>query len=198
MAVPEDRQDQAGAEATATGQHPSGAIPWEEVFDCARRVAIRFCSDGLAHLADDIAQEAAVRLLNNGHRIATNWQAFLYQITVNLARTHVKRERRRLRGIGRRGHEALLDESSSDPEVTSQVEAVELDERLEASLAELDIKFGLGTRAIVEFRAQKMTWKDIEDALSIPLRTCSDRHSRAVAWLRRQLSLPPRKGGDHE
>ena len=156
-----------------------------------------FCKDGFAHLEDDIAQVAATRLFRSSDRIRTSWKGFLRRAVANAAHDLIGREMRSRNYV--RPNQGVLDDATCDePEVPALAAAAELQDQLEAMLTELDVEFGLGTRAIVELRSQETPWKVIAESLDIPLRTCSDRHSKAEAWLRKRLSLPPRKRGGHE
>jgi DNA-directed RNA polymerase specialized sigma24 family protein len=197
MAVPEQSQIPILDDTTATGGEPGDVIPWKVVPAYARKIALSFCKDGFAHLADDIAQEAAIRLFKNSNQIRTSWKGLLRRIVANVAHDLVGDEIR-LRKLVRQNQAALDGSLCAGPEAPDLVATTELEGNFEAMLAELDIKFGLGTRAIVDLRGQKLPWKDVVEALGIPERTCRFRHDKAEAWLTKQLSLPPRKGSDHE
>jgi RNA polymerase sigma factor (sigma-70 family) len=203
MAVPEQSQTSISADTAAMGGQPGPGvvIPWNTVPAYARKIARGFCQDGLAHLEDDIVQEASLRLFKSSNQIRTSWKGFLRRTVANVAHDLIGHEMR-LRRLIRQDQQALAESPSADPEAPDLVATAELEGKLEvefeAMLAELDVKFGLGTRAIVELRAEKVPWEEIAQALEIPLRTCSYRHGKAEAWLRKKLSLPPQKGGNDE
>jgi RNA polymerase sigma factor (sigma-70 family) len=197
MAAPEQGQTPIPANTTKLGGHLRDPIPWGYVSAYARKIARGFSQDGFAHLEEDIAQIAAARLFKNCDRIRTSWKGFLRRAVANAAYDLIGHEIRSRDRI--RPDQGILDDvTCGEPGVPDLAAAAELEDKLEAMLTELDVEFGLGTRAIIELRSQKTPWKVIAESLDIPLRTCSDRHGKAEAWLRKQLSLPPRKGGDHE
>lgn len=200
MAVPEQGQTAIPIDTAAPGGQLLDSIPWGLAPDYARKIARGFCRDGFAHLADDVTQEAMIRLFNNRTRIRTSWKGFLRTTVANAARDLIGREMREIesRRKVQQDREALDGATCSEGGVPDLVAMAELEEELEAALTKLDERFGEGTRAIIELRAQRIPWGEISEALDIPLRTCSDHHGKAAMWLRKQLSLAPGKGGDHE
>ena len=157
------------APATAIDLAPGAegnSIPWGEVRERARRIALRDCDPGQAHLADDIAQESAIKLFENSSRIRIGWKPYLSQIVANTAQTFLKREGNLRR---RTCTDSTIVESAADdePNTHDQVSSIEPEARLNSLLDELDVRFGLGTRAILEFRTEKIPWEEI--ATIVPL-----------------------------
>jgi RNA polymerase sigma factor (sigma-70 family) len=197
MAEPEQGRGSTPIDSTTPGAQSPEPIPWDLAYDYARGIARRFCRGGFAHLEDDGVQEAMIRLIKNSGRIKASWKGFLRATLVNVMRDLLRREIES-RDSARRGSEALEGARCSRLGVVELVALAELDDKLESVLAGLDGKFGTHTRAIVELRALDMSWEEVAKALGIPVRTCSFRARRAETWMRKQLSLPSRKGGDHE
>jgi len=197
MVGPDQSQASHSAGSGVTPEPAGEPIPWKDVLEVAHSIALRICGARYAHLADDIAQESAVRLLKNSGRITSGWRQLLYKIAVNRARSCLQRERR---------SESLVGPDSASVEVApaetpgplAQVLAGELELELKALLGKLDLMFGLGTRAIVEFRSKGIPWKEIVGIVVLPDRTCRLRHKKAEAWITKHLSLHLRKGGEHD
>jgi DNA-directed RNA polymerase specialized sigma24 family protein len=197
MAEPEQRQTPISSDRRGVAWYPGDSIPWKDVPAYARKIARGLCWDGFAHLEDDIAQEAELRLFEHSDQVKTSWKGVLRTTVANVARDLIRREIRQRRIVGE--YEAAQRQSPrAEPEAAELAVANEIESKLESLLIELDVQFGLGTRAIVDLRTANVPWKVIATDLDIPLRTCSDRHCKAEAWLRQQLSLPPLKGGHHE
>jgi RNA polymerase sigma factor (sigma-70 family) len=197
MVEPDQTQATHLAGPAPTPEPAGDPIPWKDVQEFARGVARNICGRRYDHLVDDIAQESAVRLWKNHGRITKDWKAFLYKIVWNQALKQVGREKSL--GSLLRGDSASLEgapDNSPGP-LTEAVEG-ELKANLEVVLDELEVRFGLGTRAIVEFRSEGMTWGEIVEALGIPLRTCTLRYQKAEAWTCKRLSLSLPEGGGHE
>ena len=79
-----------------------------------------------------------------------------------------------------------------------QAAARELQTKYVTLLGELDVRFGLGTHAILDFRAEGKSWEEIALIVPLSVKTCWNRHKKATEWLCKGLSLPLPKGEQHE
>jgi len=174
-----------------------GTIPWQQASDAAHACARRLFGYQDRQLAEDVAQESLLKLQRYDGRIRVGWGPLLYTIVLNRGREQFAAQdakRSKVRS-DTTAAEAATAEASSVPDLAINDERLA---SLEQHLQGLDVKFGIGTRAIVDFRSQGMAWRDIVHATGIPLRTCSDRHTKAMTWLCDRLSLQPTQGGPHD
>src|SRR5205823_48129 len=102
------------------------------------------------------------------------------------------------RGHVRFDSEATLLEEDAWPLPLDQLIEKETEAELRTLLGQLDERFGAGTRAIFELRSQDVPWNEIVAIVELPLRTCSDRETKAKKWLFKRLSLQESRGGHHE
>lgn len=175
----------------------SGAIPWPDASDAAHAFARRLFGYRDRHLAEDVAQEALMRLQPYDGRVKAGWKPLLYTILLNAGRERFSAEdakRAKVRPDTTEAENAPADVQSVPDLATNDERLAAIEQRLE----QLDEKFGAGTRAIIDFRFQGMAWDPISHATGIPVRTCSDRYTKAMTWLCDRLSLQPAQGGRHD
>ncbi len=125
---------------------------------------------GVPHVADDLAQEAFVRLYRQGDN-ARHREALLRTITVNVCRSwHTSQQRAELRLV-RHGPDAL-SLPPFERELDDSLRRLPYDQR-----AVVVLRYWLG-----------MSEADIADALGCRVGTVKSRHSRALGALRKELS----------
>ncbi len=136
-------------------------------------------------LADDIAAEAFLHAFASRHRydLARNdARPWLFSIAVNLLRGHYRAERRQLRAFARTGVDPLED--GGLPAAEARADAGREGARIAGALASL----GHAEREVLLLVAwADLTYRQISEALDIPLGTVQSRISRARAKLRRHL-----------
>jgi len=175
----------------------AGGIPWREALERAHREALFYCGLDNRELAEDVAQEALGKLFKNSGRIRKSWKALLSKIVVNTAKTKLKRDAAR-RARCWPNTEAVSAAASEEPEPVNQAGLAEAAALLKLLMAELDARFGRGTRAIVDFRGEGLPWGQITGVVDLSERTCRDRHVKARAWLCERLALDAVKGGQRD
>jgi RNA polymerase sigma factor (sigma-70 family) len=175
---------------------PKSVVDWEEASRLAHEVALRFLRHRQRQLAEDVAQDALFKLRNHFETIRGKWQPWLKIVVTNLARNALRTEARARARV--HANSTILDGAlqlyPNPPD--QQLEQSEEKELLDSLLGQLDAEFGKGTRAIVEFRAFEMEWREIAIATGLCSRTCSYRYNHAFAWLQRRMS-PQLTRGDH-
>jgi RNA polymerase sigma factor (sigma-70 family) len=164
-------------------------FPWDEAARVATEHARRCVAPRWSHLAEDIAQDALIRLTRNLDRVQVNWPGYLCVIVQNTAKTHLRRELTRLRAL------PVAPDETSDPPDGQPGPAVqaflnECHADLPALLGELDERFGRGTRAIVDLRSRGVPWAEIAEIVSLSERTCSTRINEATTWIARTCRNP--------
>jgi RNA polymerase sigma factor (sigma-70 family) len=164
------------------------SFPWQEASDFANIQARQFLRSRRSHMAEEVAQEALVRLSRNLARIKGDWRPYLCQIVQNRARTHLRRELTRQKALPVARDEGS-DPLDGHPGPALQAFLNECHAELPALLDELDDRFRRGTRAIVDFRSRRIPWAEIAELVSLSERTCSSRFNEAMTWLAERLSL---------
>jgi RNA polymerase sigma-70 factor (ECF subfamily) len=142
-------------------------------------VVYRLCGD--PYLAEDAAQEAFVRAwLNlNTYRPLMPWRNWLYRIAVNAALDMLRRERPTL---------ALDDDSSLHGDSPDPHAALEQKER-EDLVRRAILTLPSATRVVLVLREYGgLSYREIAEALDIPLGTVMSRLNAARQHLREQLT----------
>jgi len=148
-------------------------------------------------LAADTAQDALLLLKKNAHNIHANWKAWLHRVVSRLAS-----RKRRAECAEKSRHDSAPDTLATLPAKLSWAHErmVERENWEECSrfLDQLDLKFGLHTRTIVDLRGRGMRWEAIVKATGLKDSTCRRRFRIAKEWIKKRPSLQPAKGGHHE
>jgi RNA polymerase sigma-70 factor (ECF subfamily) len=138
----------------------------------------------------DIVQDTFIRVHQSRHTYEpmARFSTWIYTITLNLARTNLRRRRlRTMLGLERR---TAADEESVEtapsriamPDELAQSAIIE--ERIQKALNELDVRF----REVVILRdIQDLEYEDIARATGLKLGTVKSRISRGRAFLQQQL-----------
>jgi RNA polymerase sigma factor (sigma-70 family) len=196
MLVPDNNPAQKSGSGPL-GSVGSAGIPWREALVRAHREALAYCGPRHRELAEDVAQESLSKLFKNTGRVRVSWKAMLSKIVVNTARTRLKRDAAR-RARCWPDTAAVSAAPSEEPEPIDQAGWSEAAALLKPLLAQLDARFGRGTRAIVDFRAEGLPWEEIAGVVDLSERTCRYRHEKARAWLSERLALEAVKGGQRD
>ena len=138
---------------------------------------------GSRERAEDLAQEAFLRLFRSVHRYRENGQltAYLFRIATNLLRSEERRERR---------WRLLVPKISSsgdrvEPHAPKRLEQQELSGKLAAAIAELPMSFRV---PLVLFEIEDWPQQEIAELLGVREGTIKSRIFRARERLRRSLA----------
>jgi len=143
--------------------------------------------------AEDLAQEAMLRIVRNKKPVRRSWRALVRTTISRLVWNHQRDE-------GTQGDHLHFDAKAAAgardewPGPLDRLIEEETEAELATFLEELDERFGVGTRAIVEFRIQGIPWDEVADLVGLPLRTCSRREAKALEWLSQRRSLQVAEG----
>src|SRR5262245_15159105 len=148
------------------------------------RVALRVCRD--REQAEDLIQETYLQAWRSFHRfeIGTNLRAWLYKILFNVHYSEVRRDRMELAPI----EETIAETIAYDPptpqglteeEVLSALERIPRDFQVPVVLADVE----------------ELSYREIAEALQIPLGTVMSRLSRGRKLLRMELANYARGAG---
>lgn len=143
--------------------------------------------------AEDVAQDAFVRAYRGlrGFRGGSAFKTWLYQIVANTARTHLARRRHRPeRPVG-----SLSDGTEDVPEPRSREDletAVVQRDAIDRALAALPVEL---REAVVLRDVEGLEYRDIAEALGVPMGTVESRIFRARARLRDALRRGPDADG---
>jgi DNA-directed RNA polymerase specialized sigma24 family protein len=184
---PEPRPPDPGSLAPPPDGGTDSDIDWELAREIAYRIALRLCRN--THLSEEVAQEAAVRMISYKGPIR-DWKKFLYKVVSNASLTALNREQNRLARVT---VDTSLTGNAADRELSA-------DDRLQRKLIlqGLDERFGNGTRAIVEFRMQRFKWEEISRMTGLSDRTCRERYESAWKWVSGQFAPNAAKESTHE
>jgi RNA polymerase sigma factor (sigma-70 family) len=196
MLAPDNNPAQKSGSGPLDSVGPGG-IPWREALERAHREALAYCGPEKHDLAEDVAQVALRKLFKNRDRVRVSWKAMLSKIVVNTAKTQLRRDAARRTRCWPHT-EAVSAAASEEPEPVEQAGWTEAAALLKPLMAELDARFGRGTRAIVDFRAEGLSWEEIAGVVDLSERTCRYRHEKARAWLCERLALDAVKGGQRD
>ena len=148
--------------------------------------AYRFLSN--SYEAQDVVQETFVRLYTKKHayqRIA-KFSTWLYTITGNLAKTELrKRKRRNITPISQMGHEDQLYEIEdlyANPE--KDVDSNLKEALLQGAINQLPPRF---KQVVILVDIQELSYEDVADIMHVPLGTIKSRLNRARRKLAKSL-----------
>ena len=151
----------------------------------------RFVGD--ADQADDLVQDTLIKVYTHRHsyREIARFSTWIYTIAGNLARTELRKRKRRATfsmstlGIGEKDYEI----PSEDESPTKHLEEAQTEQDIRRALAQLPLNF----RTVIILRdVQELSYEEISKIMKIPLGTVKSRVNRAR--LRMQEVL---KGLDH-
>lgn len=151
----------------------------------------RFVGD--ADQADDLVQDTLIKVYTHRHsyREIARFSTWIYTIAGNLARTELRKRKRRATfsmstlGIGEKDYEI----PSEDESPTKNLEEAQTELDIRRALAQLPLNF----RTVIILRdVQELSYEEISKIMKIPLGTVKSRVNRAR--LRMQEVL---KGLDH-
>lgn len=197
MPVPGKRLSLKSAEPRPGFGSDAANVPWADAARFAHRQAIRLLDGRNPGLAEDIAQTSLLKLFQNATRIRTDWRGLLSRIVLNTARSKIKAERSRRARVATNMAATESAPCCSAPP-SAPLLAEEAAAALASSLAKLDAAFGSGTRAIVDFRAQGVSWEEIAGIMKLADRTCRYRHEKALAYLVERLSIYDEREGQND
>jgi RNA polymerase sigma-70 factor (ECF subfamily) len=137
------------------------------------------CGD--VQLAEDMAQEAFIRAWKNLHsyKPISPFKNWLYRIATNAALDEIRRERETVTLES-------VQLSSSEPSPEASFTQKEVDKRVQQAILELPP----ASRAVLVLREyQGFSYKEIAEALGIPMGTVMSRLNYARTTLRQSLLL---------
>jgi RNA polymerase sigma-70 factor, ECF subfamily len=148
------------------------------------RVALRVCRD--REQAEDLIQETYLQAWRSFHRfeIGTNLRAWLYKILFNVHYSEVRRERPELAPI----EEVIAETIAYDPPTPQHL----TEEEVLAALERIPRDFQV---PVVLADVEELSYREIADALQIPLGTVMSRLSRGRKLLRMELANYARGAG---
>jgi RNA polymerase sigma-70 factor (ECF subfamily) len=145
------------------------------------KVAYAWCGDG--YLADDLVQDALARALDKAHQLKdpARLDSWLYSILNNCWREHLR---------SRRPDVELDEEKLECPRCPEWIAARDdLAERVQ----ELIDKLPMGQRQVVTLIAlEEFTYKEVAEALDIPIGTVMSRLARARQFMCERLNAANR------
>ena len=154
---------------------------WQEP---VRRLCIRMT--GGAHIGEDLAQEAFIRVFGHRHRFqqGRKFSTWLWRIALNLCHDEA-------RSVGRRG-EFPLDEDAEDSAAMQAAELSPDEQMIETERAELVrgalMRLPETHRAVVVLREYEgLKLREIAEVLGIPEGTVKSRMADALTQLSRRL-----------
>jgi RNA polymerase sigma-70 factor (ECF subfamily) len=148
------------------------------------RVALRVCRD--REKAEDLIQETYLQAWRSFHRfeIGTNLRAWLFKILFNVYYGDIRRERLELTPI----EEAIAETIAYDPPTPQQL----TEEEVLAALERIPRDFQV---PVVLADVEELSYREIADALRIPLGTVMSRLHRGRKLLRMELANYARGAG---
>lgn len=157
------------------------ALPYaEQLF----RVAVRLCRDYAR--AEDLVQEAYLQAWRSFHRfeLGTNLRAWLYKIMFNVYYSGRRQERLQLLPV----EETIAETIAYDPPTPMNL----TDEEVLAALERLPRDFQI---PVVLADIEELSYREIAEALDIPLGTVMSRLHRGRKLLRMELAHYARGAG---
>ncbi|MFH1502228.1 MAG: sigma-70 family RNA polymerase sigma factor [Candidatus Eisenbacteria bacterium] len=183
----EPTEEELIARAVGGDQHAYGVLV-ERYSDFVYTVVLRVV--GSAEDAEDVAQEAFVRAHRALPRFRgdSKFSSWLYRIAVNRALTHLKRRSRRPATVEmtmspRVEAEVRSHRAAEDPERLVLTE--EFRARVRDAVATLPPRY---RAAVTLFYLEERSYKEVADALGVPMGTLKTHLHRARAMLRRELA----------
>jgi RNA polymerase sigma-70 factor, ECF subfamily len=148
------------------------------------RVAFRVCRD--REQAEDLTQETYLQAWRSFHRfeIGTNLRAWLYKILFNVHYSQVRKERLELAPI----EETIAETIAYDPPTPQRL----TEEEVLCALERLPRDFQV---PVMLADVEELSYREIADALQIPLGTVMSRLSRGRKLLRMELANYARDAG---
>jgi RNA polymerase sigma-70 factor, ECF subfamily len=148
------------------------------------RVALRVCRD--REKAEDLIQETYLQAWRSFHRfeIGTNLRAWLYKILFNVYYGDIRREKLELTPI----EETIAETIAYDPPTPQQL----TEEEVLAALERIPRDFQV---PVVLADVEELSYREIADALRIPLGTVMSRLHRGRKLLRMELANYARGAG---
>jgi RNA polymerase sigma-70 factor, ECF subfamily len=148
------------------------------------RVALRVCRD--RQKAEDLIQETYLQAWRSFHRfeIGTNLRAWLYKILFNVHYSEIRKERLELAPI----EETLAETITYDPPTPQRLTEEEVLSALERIPRDFQVPVLLAD-------VEELSYREIADALQIPLGTVMSRLSRGRKLLRMELANYARGAG---
>ncbi len=148
------------------------------------RVALRVCRD--REKAEDLLQETYLQAWRSFHRfeMGTNLRAWLYRILFNVYYSGIRRERLRLAPI----EETIAETVAYDPPTPQHL----TEEEVLAALERIPRDFQV---PVVLADVEELSYREIADALQIPLGTVMSRLHRGRKLLRMELANYARDAG---
>ena len=147
----------------------------------------RFVGD--ADQADDLVQDTLIKVYTHRHsyREIARFSTWIYTIAGNLARTELRKRKRRATfsmstlGIGEKDYEI----PSEDESPTKNLEEAQTELDIRRALAQLPLNF----RTVIILRdVQELSYEEISKIMKIPLGTVKSRVNRARLRLQEILS----------
>jgi RNA polymerase sigma-70 factor (ECF subfamily) len=148
------------------------------------RVALRVCRD--RGQAEDLVQETFLQAWRSFHRfeLGTNLRAWLYKILFNVYYSGLRRERLKLVPV----EETIAETIAYDPPAPQHL----TEEDVLAALERLPRDFQV---PVVLSDVEELTYREIADALQIPIGTVMSRLHRGRKLLRMELANYARGAG---
>jgi len=138
--------------------------------------------------AEDVVQETFLRVFRNrsAYRRVAKFSTWIYTIAGNLARTELRRRRRRrffsISDMGLQGKDYEISDEVFNPE--SRTDGAIKEEIIQAEIARLSPKF----REVIILRdVQELSYEEISKILRIPIGTVKSRVNRARLRLQKRL-----------
>jgi len=138
--------------------------------------------------AEDVVQETFLRVYRNrsAYRRVAKFSTWIYTIAGNLARTELRRRRRRrlfsLSDMGVQDKDYEISDNVLNPE--AQTDGALKDEIIQAEIAQLSPKF----REVILLRdVQELSYEEISKILRVPIGTVKSRVNRARLRLQGRL-----------
>ncbi|MBI4563702.1 MAG: sigma-70 family RNA polymerase sigma factor [Planctomycetes bacterium] len=151
----------------------------------ARLVNLAYMMVGNRHDAEDIAQDAFIRAYKGLDRfqMRAKFSSWLYQITLNLCKDHLKARSRRARKVGE-SYLETLDDGRRDATPRAILES-ELSEKMREAIGSLPYLY---REAFVLRHLQGLEYDEIASITGMPADTVRVRTHRARELMRRRLA----------
>jgi RNA polymerase sigma-70 factor, ECF subfamily len=148
------------------------------------RVALRVCRD--RERAEDLTQETYLQAWRSFHRfeIGTNLRAWLYKILFNVHYSQVRKEKLELAPM----EETIAETIAYDPPTSQRLTEEEVLSALERLPRDFQVP-------VILADVEELSYREIADALQIPLGTVMSRLSRGRKLLRMELANYARDSG---
>ncbi len=148
------------------------------------RVALRVCRD--REKAEDLVQETYLQAWRSFHRIelGTNLRAWLFKILFNVHYSRLRRERLNLTPV----EETIAETIAYDPPAPQRL----TDEEVLAALERLPRDFQI---PVVLSDVEELSYREIAEAMQIPIGTVMSRLHRGRKLLRMELANYAREAG---